>query len=182
MTPTTYTSALSVFIGLYSAPACGEWVRVRIDMDPAELHEVGERVAAKYGCEEYGIFDVDGVSASIIGEGGYAVACNLAAALDEVPGGEEGAFTAWVENTTPDVANTSGADLVEAFREEYQGAFDEVSDWAEQYVDEVHSDALAALGDLACYFNFASFARDAELGGDIWTARAGGCVHVFNNN
>lgn len=180
------TAALRVFIGLYIAPACGQWVTVDADTDPSELHEIGAAIAAKHGTEEYAIFDTDG-GYGLIGEStSFDTVCALGAVFAELDDEQNTAFRLWLGNDHYSALKTPGgpdADaLLEAFRDDYQGAFDKVSDWAEQYVEECCSDVLEGMGEMARYFDFASFAHDAERGGDIWTARAGGQVHVFTSN
>ena len=63
--------------------------------------------------------------------------------------------------------------------EQYQGAFDSLTAWAEQLMEDTGQ--LNALPEnLRNYFDFEAFARDAELGGDIVAiATSDGLTHVF---
>ena len=77
-----------------------------------------------------------------------------------------------------------GIDEVAAARrtldEDYQGAFDDLGTWAEEFLTE--SGQLAALPEnLRYYFDYAAFANDCELGGDIYTLEVDHRVHVFWN-
>jgi antirestriction protein len=184
------SAALSVFIGLYVAPAFGRWVPVDGNTDAGELHEIGAAIAAKYNAlegyaaaEEYGIFDTDcevpGVGRFIREGTAFDTVCTIGAALDELSGDNLDAFGCWLANESRDLGNM--ADLIESFRGEFVGEFDDLEDYARQYVDDC--DMLRGVPELVQqYFDFGAFGRDAELGGDIWTARAGGSFFVFQSN
>ena len=192
MTNTTISgaAALQVFIGLYMAPAFGQWVDVDGNTDAAELHEIGRATAERFNlaegyaaAEEYDIFDtsceVAGVGRFIREGTAFDTVCAVGAALDELSGDNLDAFGCWLANEDRDLANM--ADLIESFRGEFVGEFDDLEDYARQYVDDC--DMLRGVPEVVQqYFDFAAFGRDAELGGDIWTARAGGSFFVFQNN
>jgi len=64
----------------------------------------------------------------------------------------------------------------------YYGAYDDLSDWAESYLEDTGS-----LGDmpenLKYYFDYEKFARDCDYSGDIFTIEDDvGQTHVFSNN
>lgn len=70
---------------------------------------------------------------------------------------------------------------VDAFLEQYAGTFESEADWAEQFVAD--TGLLANVPEtVARYFDFDAYARDARLGGDIWTARGESGLHVFWSN
>lgn len=124
--------------------------------------------------EEYAIHDYDDIPSSW-GEhpdlDKLAAYCEAASGLDDE---EREAFDAWL-----DVQSGEPGDL-DDFREQYQGCHSTLTDWAESW----HDDA-GTLDDVpeqvARYFDFESWARDAKLGGDIWTHEGRHGVHVFNN-
>ena len=182
---TSTTPALRVFIGLYIAPACGQWVTVTEDTDPSELHAIGKKIAAKHNAEEYAIFDTDGELGRVIGENTpFDTVCTLAKVASELGEGSLTAFRLWLNNTYEALETPDGPDadaLIDSFREEYAGAFDNLKDWAEQQIGDCYSEMLEGMGNMAQYFDYESFAHDEECGGCIWTARADGQLHVFTN-
>lgn len=66
----------------------------------------------------------------------------------------------------------------DAFHDAYAGTFDSAEDWARQYID-----STGQLGDmpenLRYYFDYASFARDVRIGGDMDFVQDGMKTHVF---
>ena len=67
---------------------------------------------------------------------------------------------------------------IDSITEAYQGEFDDTEDYAVQFVADTQD--LGALGWLANHIDYASIARDMELGGDIETVDNGGKVLIFN--
>jgi len=62
-------------------------------------------------------------------------------------------------------------DAVSGFEDAYIGEMS-VRDYAEQLAEDIYSEAVKS-----GYFDFESFARDLELGGEVW--EQGG--HIFRN-
>lgn len=87
------------------------------------------------------------------------------------------AFAAWWDNgTAGDIASAE-----DDFRDAYAGSYRSLEDWAEEFLTD--TDALSQIPDhLRFYFDFEKWARDAEMGGDIWTAEGGEGVLVFWNH
>ena len=74
------------------------------------------------------------------------------------------AFTAFLEYESFDDAE----EAAEAFQDCYAGTFESLTEWAEQFIED--AGMLAEMPEnLRCYFDYAAFARDCELNGDIWT-------------
>jgi antirestriction protein len=66
----------------------------------------------------------------------------------------------------------------EAFQEAYQGQFNTLGDWAESFLED--TGGLPEIPEnLRNYFDYDSYGRDAQLGGDIWMSNNG---HVFWNH
>lgn len=63
----------------------------------------------------------------------------------------------------------------------YQGCYDSLEDWAENFLDETGAFS-GAPEVLKTYFDYERYARDAELSGDIMTIEVGHTVHVFWNH
>ena len=69
-------------------------------------------------------------------------------------------------------------DAESALNDNYQGAFDSLTDWAEDFLAETGE--LSKLPDnLKRYFDYESYARDVEMSGDILTLEVGGQHHIF---
>ena len=61
------------------------------------------------------------------------------------------------------------ADAVEAFEDCYAGTWESLTEWAENFVED--AGMLSEMPEnLRCYFDYAAFARDCDLNGDLWTA------------
>jgi len=66
-------------------------------------------------------------------------------------------------------------DAVQAMEESYQGEYDDLSDWAEQFA----KDTGASMENYENYIDWERVGNDAEMGGDIFTVEIDGKVHVF---
>jgi len=72
-------------------------------------------------------------------------------------------------------------EAMEKLEESYQGCFDSLEDWAEQFLDD--TGAFSGAPDmLKTYFDFERYARDAELSGDILEIEGDKGKHVFWNH
>lgn len=140
--------------------------------DPA----TGEEVPS---AEEYAVHDYDGLPSSLGEFPGLEVIAAYAELLEaaedrDIP---EDVVAELVEGS--DLAGIERAkDTIE---DEYQGAFDSLADWAEDF-----EDSTGGMHDvperLQGYIDFAAIGRDAELGGDIRAIRGDdGRLYVFWN-
>jgi antirestriction protein len=85
------------------------------------------------------------------------------------------AFAAWYENDDHEIDS-----LEDDFNEAYCGTFGSLDEWAEEYAES--TGMLDSMPDnLRFYFDFKRFARDCEIGGDIWTHEGELGLHIFNN-
>lgn len=101
-----------------------------------------------------------------------AAYCEAASELDD---SDREAFDEWLA-----VRGTEPGDL-DDFRDQYQGAFDTLEDWAYRWHDDAGT--FHNVPDtIANYFDYEKWARDCDLGGDIWTVRGDHGLHVFNNH
>ena len=70
----------------------------------------------------------------------------------------------------------------DAISEHDGGEYRSKEEWAQEYIDSAY-DLDKMLGNLACYFDYEAFARDAELGGDVtFIELSSGGVWVVNNH
>jgi len=173
--PRVYLADLAAYT---AGKLSGEWVELNGDFDENQerLQETVSRVLAKSpvpGAEEIAIHDFEGFGELRLGEyEDLEKVARIAALIDE-HGEVFGAL----------VSHFGGArDLDEAIRhieEEYQGSHDSLEAWAEQYLEDTGS--LSQVPEsLRNYIDFEAWARDAELGGDVFTiSTSDGVVHVF---
>lgn len=122
--------------------------------------------------EEWAIHDYEGFEGIKLSEHeDIDTVAELAEAVEEH--GEP--FAIWWNNE-----NRSDVD-VERFQEQYRGTYRTLEDYASQLVDDMGY--LQNCPDVVKnYFDYEAFARDLELGGDIWTERGGDGVYVFDNH
>lgn len=181
-TPRIYVASLSDY---NAGELHGAWIDA--DQDPDEIHEEIRAMLAgssQPGVEEYAIHDHEGFGPFVVGE--YEDIDRVAAFATAMAGvhGEPDAFAAWVANDpyVLELHDNDPTELVDAFYEAYAGCWPSVTDYAADWIED--TGMLRDADDLiARYFDFDAFARDLELGGDIWTAPAGGGeVYVFNGN
>lgn len=78
------------------------------------------------------------------------------------------------------------SDIEEATRymeDGYRGEWNSVTEYVEDFMDEVYSGELKGLPDLIrWHIDYDGIARDFELSGDIFTIECGGKVHVFDSH
>ena len=141
-------------------PECGQ------DAAPVE----GSRGKPHPSAEEFAIHDHEGFEGWTPGEGTPLVDVARVAALIEEHGEVFGKLLA---NECGDIDRAESL-----MTEEYQGAHSSLADWAESFHDDMGTD----LGTLSNYIDWERWARDAELGGDVFTIETDdGQTHVFWN-
>jgi antirestriction protein len=89
-------------------------------------------------------------------------------------------FTEYLEHVGFPTEADSVAQLAAGFTESYQGAYDSLEEWAEQYLDETGL-LWQVPESLRVYLDIESWADDAELNGDVYAVELEGKVHVFSN-
>ncbi len=121
--------------------------------------------------EEFAIHDHEGFEGVKVGEyDSIGDLVRLSAAIEEH--GE--AFAAFYDHYGNDV---DGA--VSKFEDAYRGCHKSVEEYAEELLDDCGT--LSDLpANLRYYFDYAAFARDMELNGEIWTHNGDDGVHVFD--
>lgn len=157
----------------------GEW----LDLDGKGADDIRAEIDAMLaaspveGAEEWAAHDWDGPGLDRFGEyPSLEEVADYVETMAELDDHEQAAFLAFTDNMGPH----DGTSL-EHFREAFIGEYNSVEDYAQQYINDIG--LLSDVPDhIARYFDYKAFARDLELGGDIWTADApGGGVFVFSN-
>ena len=168
VTPRIYVACLAAY---NNGVLHGRWIDT--DQDAEDIHaEIQAMLAASPvpGAEEFAIHDTENFGSARIGE--YESIENVAAIAKLIV--EHGELAAEL------IGHAGVVDQArEMLDEQYQGAFDSLTAWAEQLMEDTGQlDALPA--NIRGYFDYEAFARDAELGGDILAINTSdGLTHVF---
>lgn len=157
----------------------GEWVE--LDGDDSENLEKLDAAIARLletspveGAEEWAVHDYEGFAPLNLGEyPGRERLASIAAAINE----HGPVFAGLLDHFGVDYVDTALSHMQEG----YEGRHDSLEAWAEQYFED--SGMLSEVPEsLRSYIDLERWARDAELGGDIFTIDADdGGVHVFHN-
>lgn len=154
----------------------GEWVEVT-----GNVHALKEEIARilkaspEEDAEEWAVHGHEGF-------GSYKVTewPDLAELCDHVAAYEESSHDSDLIDGVIADRNCTAREAIEIIDDNYQGEYDDLECWAEQF--------LADTGDinlpkhLQYYFDYAKYARDCELEGSIMTIPSGRKVYVLWNN
>jgi len=152
-------------------------------LEATDIEQVRNGVAAMLNAspggdaEEYAIHDFEGFSRYLPSEStDLELVCAIGAAIVE----HGTIFTAYLERVAFPTGAQRVPEVVAGFNESYQGAYESVEDWAEQYLDDVG--LLKQVPEsIRSYVDLESWAGDAELNGDIFAVEFEGKTHVFCN-
>jgi len=149
----------------------GAWIDANQDADA--IHDAIKAMLAASptpGAEEFAIHDSEGFAPWSVGE--YEAIETVAEVAALIA--EHGEIAAHV------MAGEGDAERVrEMFDDGYRGEWDSLEQYAEDLLDS--TGAFDGCNNFVKrYFDYASFARDLELGGDVTTYEVGGRVHVFD--
>ena len=160
----------------------GAWIDVDGDTTGDEIDEqiaamlAASPTAAEHGdkAEEYEIHDHEGWE-------GLDPARFALADLPGVAKGLDAHGEMFAEILTGGyVSDNDPAAAIEFIEENYRGTFTTVEVWAENYISD--TGVFDGVSDtFRQYFDFKAFARDAVLGGDIFTVDTRDGVAVFDN-
>jgi len=144
----------------------GRWIDAEQDAEGIQS-DVDKLLAesTEEPAEEWAIHDFDLGGAHIDEWERFETVATLARLLRE-----HGEVAAAVWN---DMGNLE--DTINKLEEDYAGSFDEVSDWAYEFMH----DTMEIPGYLDHYIDYERFGRDMELGGDINAYRVDGEFHIF---
>lgn len=127
--------------------------------------------------EEYAIHDFEWFSRYLPSESSdLELVCAIGAAIVE----NGRVFTAYLEHVAFPTEANRVAKLVAGFTESYQGAYESLEDWAEQYLQDTGL-LKQVPASLRGYLDLGSWADDAQLNGDIFSVEFEGQTHVFRN-
>ena len=168
MEPRIYVACLASY---NAGKLYGRWIDTNQDPDDID-QEIREMLveSPEPGAEEYAIHDYEDMPN--LGESPLLDDVSDAAKLIA----EHGALgKALIDHHCGRVESAK-----EDLEDNYCGAWSSVEEYAENYLED--TGAFQECGDLMRqYFDFERFARDLELGGDIWTIEVDGRIHVFHS-
>lgn len=176
MSPKIYVACLAAY---NNGVLHGTWIDAAQDADA--IHEEIEAILASSpipGAEEFAIHDFEDFGDYHVNEyDSVALVSSIGQALAEH--GE--AMSAWLANAMPQNVDQA-QQRIDEFEDAYLGEWDSIEAYADDYLEEMGAhDALAQFGP-SVRIDVAAFARDLELGGDVFTARSSGWqVFIFRN-
>lgn len=166
MRPRIYVACLAAY---NAGRLHGEWIDA--DQDPEDIQEEIDamlKASPEPDAEEWAIHDADDF-------GGYSI--SEFESLENVSRIAEGLieygeiFAAILDHEGDDVDRAS-----QMMTDGYRGEWDSLENYAAELID----DCCEVPDFISNYIDYASFARDLEIGGDVFTLRVGFRVHVFD--
>jgi antirestriction protein len=152
----------------------GEWIELTRDTTVEELqqtiHAMLERCSrGEYVAEEFAIHDYENFHGYELDEyENPETVVSVAAFI-----AERGELGAKLVSQSYDVDEAKGI-----LEDQYAGAGESLTDWVSEFLED--SGQLAEIPERwRSYIDFEQYARDLELGGDVFTIEADGQVHVF---
>lgn len=172
-TPKIYVACLAAY---NRGKLHGKWIDATYGLE--HIQEEIQAMLARSpipNAEEWAIHDTDGFDGLSVSE--YANLEGIADAAELIE--QYGELASHVIEYYGGVDDLDEAKT--ALEDNYAGEYDSLGDWAEELLEE--TGALSELPDnLRSYFDYDSYARDAELGGDVFTFNIDGSLHVFRSN
>jgi antirestriction protein len=169
-TPRIYVADLAAY---NAGKLHGEWIDAT--QDPDDINEAIQAMLAKSpepDAEEWAIHDFENFGGLQLSESEDMEKVSQVAKLIQ----EHGPLFAEVVSHFGGVQYMD--DAVQAIEENYQGEYDDLADWAEQFA----KDTGASMETYENYIDWERVGNDAEMGGDIFTVEVDGRVHVFFNH
>ena len=165
----------AVWIGSLGAYNCGylhgEWVDLDLIDTVEELQEAIDQILQDSPVEddeEWACMDHDLGGIAISEYEDLETVVNIAKGLRE----HESAFVAFY--------NCFCSTDLQEFEERYQGEYDTVEDYAEQFLED--TGAIASIPEnLRDYFDYEKYSHDLEISGDINAEYIDGKCHIFFN-
>ena len=169
-TPRIYVACLAAYNG---GRLHGEWIDA--DQGADEIREAIKGMLSRSpepGAEEWAIHDHENFQGIQIGE---STSVDNVAAIAELLRDHESAGA---------IAYNHFSDLDEARKalaEQYYGEWSSLADWAEDHLED--TGGLENVPEsLRSYIDFARWARDLEMSGDIFSVEVDSRVHIFSNH
>ena len=161
-------SEARVYVGTYAkyneGSLYGKWLDLSDYSDKDEFYEACRELHSDEDDAEFMFQDYENIPSGLIGESW--ISDNIFAVIEAVSDlneSEQEAFYIWLNDSSRDFDTDDINDLIESFRDDYQGAYDSEEDYAYEVVEECYD-----LPEFAkTYFDYEKFARDLFIG-DYW--------------
>lgn len=191
----TKTNNRRIFLGCMACYNNGRLIGEWLDLDDYTLEEMEARakeIVDKSPCldgEEYDIQDYEGFgnllggfSPSLIKAYAIHDALDIAEDIAENEGIDPDLFLAFLDvEGYDDLIMDHPKQAIDRYRDKYAGTFDTLENWAVEHLQD--TGAMENIPEyFQNYFDYQSYARDAELNGDIYSIGLNGETHVFYSN
>lgn len=134
----------------------GRWIEIDEHTEVEDIWQAIREMLAEKGHEEWAVHDYNNLPSSELGEWPcLEQVIEVARAVRERGYALVAGYLAW-----------AGLDELSDLDDRFLGIYESVEDYAYEFVNDCY-DLEKALGNLAVYFDYAAFARDLDLNGDI---------------
>lgn len=157
-----------IYVGTYAkynnSSIFGKWLDLSDYSDKDEFYDACRQLHYNEPDAEFMFQDWENIPSALIGESWLSdnifTVIEAVSALNE---NEQDAFSLWLDHGSHDIDTDDIDDLLDSFRNDYLGEFDDEEDYAFHIVDECYELPEISLQ----YFDYAKFARDLFLS-DYW--------------
>lgn len=168
-------SEARVYVGTYAkyneGSIFGKWLDLSDYSDKEEFYDACRDLHSDEEDAEFMFQDYENIPSGLIGE--CWISDNIfdvIEAVSDMDENEQEAFCLWLNDGSQDIYTDDIHGLVNSFRDDYQGYYDDEEDYAYEVVEQCYD-----LPEFAqTYFDYAKFARDLFIG-DYWIESG----HVF---
>lgn len=158
-------SEARVYVGTYAkynnGSIFGKWLDLSDYSDKEEFYDTCRELHSDESDAEYMFQDYENIPSGLINESW--ISDNLfevIEAVSELNEDEQEAFYYWLDLGSRDIDTDDINGLINSFRDDYQGAYNDEEDFAYQIVEDCYD-----LPDFAkTYFDYEKFARDLFIG------------------
>jgi antirestriction protein len=176
----TITETPKIYVGTYgkynSGSIAGDWLDLTDYSSIEDFYEACKELHKDEEDPEFMFQDWEYIPSDFISE--YSLSekfWDYMEAVEDLSETEKEAFDIFLANETRDLSKEDISDIIEQFRDSYQGEFEDEEDYAYHIVEELgYLDQVPE--NLRYYFDYEKFARDLFLDG-YWIKDG----HVFSD-
>ncbi|MDL2255320.1 antirestriction protein ArdA [Parabacteroides sp. OttesenSCG-928-K15] len=171
-------SEARVYVGTYAkynnGSIEGKWLDLSDYSDKEVFYEDCSSLHSDEEDPEYMFQDYENIPSTLISESWISDNIfEVIEAVSELNESDAEAFTLWLDNGNHNIDTDDISDLIDSFRDDYQGAYKDEEDYAYEIVEQCYD-----LPEFAkTYFDYEKFARDLFIS-DYWFEDG----HVFRHS
>lgn len=171
-------SEARIYVGTYakynSGSIYGKWLNLSDYSDKEEFYDACRELHSDEEDPEYMFQDHENIPSSLVGESWLSDNLfEVIEAISDMDENEQEAFFLWLDNGSRDIDTDDINELINRFRDDYQGAYKDEEDYAYEIVEQCYD-----LPEFAqTYFDYEKFARDLFVT-DYWFEEG----HVFRHS